>query len=174
MNFTLERSLEILTRTPKVLNALLTGISADWTSANEGGETWSAYDVVGHLIHGEKTDWIPRIEIILSGKADKTFQPYNRFAQFEESRGKTLMQLLAEFARIREANVQKLKSKSLTAEHLEKTGIHPAFGQVTLAQLISTWTVHDLNHVAQISRVIARQYEVEVGPWKAYLGILKN
>ncbi len=173
MNFTLEKSIEILQRTPGVLSAMLQGISNEWTSNNEGGDTWSVYDIVGHLIYGEKTDWIPRAEIILSEEEDKTFEPYDRFAQFKESKGKSLQQLLEEFEKLRSKNIEQLLSKSLTTKDLEKTGIHPAFGEVTLTQLLATWAVHDLNHISQIARVMAKQYEAAVGPWREYLGILK-
>lgn len=173
MNFTIDKSIEILERTPEVLSTLLHNISDDWTSKNEGGESWSAYDIVGHLIHGEKTDWIPRAEIILSQAPDRKFVPFNRFAQFEESKGKTLAELLEEFKRLRKSNIEKLESKKLSAEHWEQTGIHPAFGTVSLSQLLSAWVVHDLNHVAQISRVMAKQYKEDVGPWVQYLRILQ-
>ncbi len=173
MNFTLTKSLEILERTPDVLNSLLQNLSYDWTSNNEGGETWSAYDIVGHLIHGEKTDWIPRAEIILSGKPDKSFERFDRFAQFKESKGKSLTVLLDEFKRLRKKNLAYLRSKKLTDKNLEEKGNHPDFGEVTLSQLLSTWVVHDLNHIAQIARVMAKQYKEEVGPWIKYLGILK-
>jgi hypothetical protein len=173
MNFTIEKSVEILERTPNVLNTMLQNISIDWTSNNEGGETWSVYDIIGHLIHGEKTDWIPRAEIILSEKPDKTFEPFDRFAQFKESEGKSLTQLLDEFKILRNKNIEHLRSKKLTDKNLEERGIHPAFGEVTLSQLLSTWAVHDLNHIAQISRVMAKQYKAEVGPWIEYLRILQ-
>lgn len=173
MKFTLSKSIEILERTPDVLIAMLHNLSADWTSKNEGGETWSVFDIVGHLIHGEKTDWIPRMEIILSDKPDKTFKPFDRLAQFEESKGKSLTQLLDEFKRLRNRNIEQLRSKNLTDQNCEEKGIHPAFGEITLSQLISTWTVHDLNHIAQISRVMAKQYKAEVGPWVEYLKILQ-
>jgi uncharacterized damage-inducible protein DinB len=173
MNFTLEKSIEILERTPGVLTALLQNISADWTSRNEGGQTWSVYDIIGHLIHGEKTDWIPRADIILSEKPDKNFEPFDRFAQLEESKEKSLTQLLDEFSLLRKKNVEYLRSKKLTSKNLEEKGIHPAFGEVTLSQLLSTWVVHDLNHIAQISRVMAKQYKEEVGPWIEYLRILQ-
>ena len=173
MNFSLSKSIEILERTPEVLNVMLQNLSNEWTSNNEGGETWSVYDIVGHLIHGELTDWTPRMEIILSEKTDKTFTPFDRFAQFEKSKGKTLIQLLDEFKSLRLENINLLKSKELTNRDLERTGVHPAFGEITLSQLISTWTVHDLNHIAQISRVMAKQYQAEVGPWAAYLRILQ-
>ena len=174
MNFSIEKSLEILERTPKVLDVLLQGLSDDWTTNNEGPETWSAYDVVGHLIHGEITDWIPRADIILSQNPDKKFTPFNRFAQFEESEGKSLQQLLEKFKTLREKNIEHLRSQKITSTDLEKKGIHPAFGEVTLAQLLSTWVVHDLNHLAQVSRVIAKHYLKDVGPWTAYLKILQQ
>lgn len=173
MNFSLSKSIEILERTPEILGVMLQDLSIEWTSSNESGETWSVYDIVGHLIHGELTDWIPRMEIILSEKLDKTFLPFDRFAQLEKSKGKTLEQLLAEFEALRRENIKLLRSKDLTDLDLEQTGVHPAFGAVTLSQLISTWTVHDLNHIAQISRVMAKQYKAEVGPWTQYLRILQ-
>lgn len=174
MNFTIEKSLEILERTPEVLEVLLQDISADWTSHNEGGETWSVYDIIGHYIHGEKTDWIPRAEIILSENNDKRFEPFDRFAQFTESKGKSLAQLLAEFKLLREKNIGILRSKKLTGEQLKQEGIHPAFGKVTLTQLLAAWVAHDLNHIAQISRVMAKQYKEDAGPWPAYLKILQE
>ena len=174
MNFTLEKSLEILERTPNVLIAMLQDISVDWTSVNEGGESWSVYDILGHLIHGEKTDWVPRMDIILSENSDKRFKPFDRFAQFEDSKGKSLSQLLNEFKIFRESNVGQLRSKKLTDKNLVEKGIHPAFGEITLCQLLSTWVVHDLNHIAQISRVMAKQYKAEVGPWTEYLKILQT
>ncbi len=164
--------MEILERTPDVLNRMLQNISAEWTSNNEGGQTWSVYDIIGHLIHGERTDWIPRAEIILSEKHDKQFEPFNRLAQFEESKEKSLTQLLDEFKTLREKNIEYLRSTRLTDKNLEEKGIHPTFGEVTLSQLLSTWVVHDLNHIAQISRVMAKQYKAEVGPWIEYLRIL--
>ncbi len=174
MNFSLSKSIEILEQTPGVLMAMLGNVSTGWTSNNEGEDTWTVYDIVGHLIHGEKTDWIPRMEIILSGNPDKTFEPFDRFARFEESKGKSLTQLLDEFKSLRQKNMVQLRSKKLTGKDLEATGIHPAFGAVTLSQLLSTWTVHDLNHIAQISRVMAKQYKTEVGPWVEYLRILQS
>lgn len=173
MNFTIEKSIEILERTPDVLNALLQNISAEWTEQNEGPETWSVYDIIGHLIWGEKTDWIPRTEIILSEDGDKHFIPFDRFAQFKESKGKSLEQLLREFKALRVENIQRLRSKKPGDRELMKCGIHPAFGEVTLAQLLATWVVHDLNHLAQISRVMAKHYLEDVGPWTAYLKVLQ-
>lgn len=174
MNFTLSKTIEILERTPDTLIVMLENISDDWTTKNEGEDTWSVYDVIGHLIHGEKTDWIPRMEIILSDKPDKNFVPFDRFAQFEKSEKKTLSELLNEFKSIREKNLQLLKSKNITESDLAKTGIHPAFGEVTLQQLFATWMVHDLNHLAQISRVMVKQYQSDVGPWVEYLRILQS
>lgn len=174
MEFSIEKSIEILERTPAVLTLLLQQLDPDWTTPNEGPDTWSPYDVIGHLIHGEKTDWMPRAEIILSGKADRTFEPFDRFAQFEASKGKSLAQLLAEFADLRKENLARLRAKNLTPQDFEKTGIHPAFGAVTLAQLLATWVVHDLNHISQICRVMAKQYKEAVGPWVAYLGVLQT
>ena len=174
MNFTVEKSIEILRRTPEVLEVMLKDVSADWTTNNEGGETWNVFDVLGHLVQGEKTDWIPRLEVILSDAADKTFEPFDRFAQFEESKGKTLSQLLDEFKSLRQKNIDLLRSKKLTDEKIEEKGIHPAFGEVKLGQLLATWTVHDLDQIAQISRVMAKQYKEDVGPWAEYLGILNQ
>lgn len=173
MNFSLSKSIEILERTPDVLIAMLQYVSTEWTLNNEGAETWSAYDIVGHLIHAEKTDWIPRLEIILSNKPDKNFKPFDRFAQFEESKEKSLPLLLHEFKHLRQTNIEILRSKKLTDKDLKKIGIHPAFGEVTLSQLLSTWTVHDLNHIAQIARVMAKHYKNDVGPWIEYLRILQ-
>lgn len=173
MHFNLNNTFEILERTPKVLHTMLSGLPDEWITSNEGPDTWSPFDVIGHLIYGEKTDWMPRLEIILSDKVDKTFEPFDRFAQFRESKGKKMTQLLEEFQVLRDENVQRLLAQNLTDDDLSRTGIHPTFGEVTLEQLLATWTVHDLNHIAQISRVMAKQYDVEVGPWKEFLGILK-
>ncbi|MEO5997739.1 MAG: DinB family protein [Chitinophagaceae bacterium] len=173
MNFSIKKSIEILERTPDVLFVMLQDLSTEWTSNNEGADTWSVYDIIGHLIHGEKTDWVPRMDIILSDSPVKSFETFDRFAQFEDSKEKSLSLLLDEFKRLREKNMEHLRSKKLTEGHCEKKGMHPAFGEVTLAQLLSTWTVHDLNHIAQISRVIARQYKEAVGPWVQYLKILR-
>ncbi len=174
LNFNLAQAIEVLERTPNLLDSMLRGLSDGWTTHNEGGETWSPYDVMGHLIYGENSNWITRMEIILSDKPDKTFAQFDRFAQFELSKGKTLSQLLDEFKAVRQKNITYLKAKNLTEADLGKKGIHPAFGEVSLKQLLSTWTVHDLNHLAQISRVMAKQYKQEVGPWVEYLRILKS
>lgn len=174
MDFSIEKSIEILERTPQVLTALLQDISLEWTSVNEGGETWSVYDIIGHLVHGEKTDWMPRTMIILSKKADKRFEPFDRFAQMQQGPAKTLSALLEEFSLLRKNNIDDLRAQKITAADLAATGIHPAFGEVTLRQLLATWAVHDLNHIAQISRVMAKQYKAAVGPWTAYLKILQS
>ncbi|MCC6725740.1 MAG: DinB family protein [Saprospiraceae bacterium] len=173
MDFSLPKSLEILERTPAVLSKLLSGLSDEWTLANEGGETWSAFDVMGHLIHGEQTDWIPRIKHILEKGTSEPFAPFDRFAQFEGSNGKQLEQLLEAFTRLRYENLQILKQMRLEDDALNLQGIHPALGLVTIKELLSCWTVHDLGHIAQISRIMAKQYSLEVGPWVAYLGVLK-
>jgi hypothetical protein len=173
MKFDFDKSIEILERTPFVIESMLNGLSDDWTTNNEGPDTWSPYDVVGHLIHGEKTDWIARLEIVLSDDPNNTFEKFDRFAQFDESRGKTLDDLLNEFKALRNRNVALLKSKRITSSDYAKTGIHPAFGEVTLAQLLSTWVAHDLDHIVQISRVMAKQFKSEVGPWVEYLKILR-
>ena len=174
MQFNLNKSIEILSRTPQVIENLLNGLSDEWIKNNEGPETWSAYDIIGHLIHGEKTDWLVRAEIILSNQSDKTFSPFDRFAQFENSKGKDLKQLLHEFKQVRKQNMEQLLEKKITTEDLAKKGVHPAFGEVSLEQLLATWVVHDLGHIAQISRVMAKQYKEAVGPWKQYLPVLEK
>ena len=173
MNYEVNQAIEILQKTPAAIEALLTGLSSEWIAANEGHETWSPYDVVGHLIHGEKTDWIPRMKIILSANSNKKFVPFNRFAMFEVRNG-SLQQLIAEFKSLREKNLAELRNANLTEDDLQKTGIHPEFGTVTLKQHLSSWVVHDLGHIAQIARVMAKQYRDEVGPWKKYLTILSK
>ncbi len=172
MKFSLEKSYEILERTPAVLKTLLTNLSDDWIINNEGPQTFSPYDVIGHLIHGEKTDWTTRTKIILETGLSKPFTPWDRFAQFEESNGKTLPQLLDEFESIRKENLIWLKSLNLTESDLDKKGIHPKLGEVTLKSLLATWVVHDLTHIAQITRVMAKQYKEEMGPWPEFFRIL--
>lgn len=174
MEFSIEKSVEILERTPKTLEVLLNGLSDDWIYNNEGEDTWNVFDVIGHLVHGEKTDWMERTLIILSSDGNKTFAPFDRFAQFKDSKGKSLQQLLEEFQELRTSNLQILKDLQISHSDMKKTGIHPSFGQVTLEQLLSTWVVHDLNHLSQISRVLAKQYKDSVGSWEAYLRILKS
>ena len=172
MRFELNEGSAVLERTPATLRAMLGGLPPTWCDATEGGETWSAYDVVGHLIHGERTDWIPRARIVLGEGADRRFTPYDRFAQFRESRGRSLSELLDGFATLRAENLRTLRGWRLTEAQMELEGIHPDFGPVTLRQLLATWVAHDLGHIAQVARVMAKQYREEVGPWQAYLPIL--
>lgn len=164
----------ILERTPTVLKELLESLPEDWTAPNEGPDTWSPYDVIGHLVHGEQTDWITRTKIILEHGESRPFDPFDRFAQFEKSKGKSINELLDEFAKLRKSNLDELKSLNITESDLDKPGMHPGLGKVTLSNLLSCWVVHDLGHIAQISRVMAKQYTSEVGPWFEYLGILKK
>lgn len=174
MNFDLNKSKEILESTPEVLNSLLSDLSKEWINNNEGENTWSPYDIVGHLIFGEKTDWIVRIKTILSDSDNKLFEPFDRFAQLNESQDRPIGELISEFKFLREKNLKEFELLNISEKDLEKVGIHPEFGNVTLKQLISTWAVHDLGHIAQITRVMAKQYSNEVGPWINYLGILKK
>ena len=173
MKFKLKEALPILERTPQVVSMLLRNLPSSWTQQNEGDNTWSPFDVIGHYIHGEKTDWIPRMKIIL-GEGDKHFVPFDRFAQFKNSEGKSLNNLLDEFAALRKENVRELISICPDESALNKKGIHPQFGEVTLGELLSSWVVHDLTHINQIVRVMAKQYEAAVGPWKEYMGILNR
>jgi hypothetical protein len=172
MDFDLATGLAVLERTPRTLAEMLGGLPAVWTDATEGPDTWSPYVIVGHLIHGERSDWIPRAEIILARGTDRRFTPYDRLAQFRESQGKSLRELLDEFARLRAQNLATLASWHLTDTELALTGEHPDFGAVTLRQLLATWVGHDLGHVAQIARVMAKQYRDAIGPWRAYLPIM--
>jgi len=174
MEYNYQKALEILEQTPKTLQSLLSNLSLDWTSCNEGGKTWSAFDIVGHLIHCENTDWIPRLKIILSDTEDKTFKPFDRFAQFENSKGKTLKYLLQEFQQLRVENTEYLKSLHLSDKELSLKGNHPELGEVSAKELLATWVTHDLGHIAQISRVMAKQYKDEVGPWVKYISILNK
>jgi len=162
----------LLGRTPAALNALLRDLSEEWTLRNEGVQTWSAFDVVGHLIHGERTDWIPRARMILEFGEMRDFEPFDRWGQQRESEGKSLGQLLDEFARLRAEGLGELRAMNLQPADLERHGRHPALGVVTLSQLLATWATHDLTHLHQISRVLAHQYDAAVGPWHAYLGVL--
>ena len=172
MDFDLDEALAVLSRTPQTLRALLTGLPAGWTSHDEGPDTWSPYDVLGHLIHGEKVDWIGRARTILDHGESRIFEPFDRFAMLRQPKGRPLTDLLDEFAGLRARNLETLRGFELTPEHLDLRGRHPDFGTVTLAQLLAAWTVHDLGHVAQIARVMARQYTDAVGPWRAYLPVL--
>ena len=172
MKYDLNKSMEILERTPAVLQVLLSDLDESWTNNNEGPETFSPYDVLGHLIHGEKTDWITRTKMILEYGTGKTFEPWNRFAQFEESRGKTLRELLDEFTAIRKENMVWFKGVHLSEADLDKKGMHPKLGEVSLRNLLATWVVHDLTHIAQITRVMAKQYKEEMGTWPEFFRIL--
>ena len=172
--FSLAEAVPILERTPALLDAWLRGLPEAWIRAHEGGETWSPYDIVGHLIHGERADWIPRARLILEHGDTRAFEPFDRFAQFAESRGRTLESLLDEFAAVRRDSLRELASMELTDRMLDRVGRHPAFGSVTMRQLLATWVAHDLDHVMQIARVLARQYADAVGPWRAYLRIING
>ena len=174
MEFQLDNAKEVLRRTPATLDALLRGLPVDWVLSNEGPDSWSPFDVMGHLIHAEESDWIPRARIILEHGEGRAFEPFDRFAMFEKSRGKSLEELLAEFERLRTQSLRKLDELNITAEMLEKRGKHPELGGVTLSQLLSTWVVHDLGHVGQIARVMAKQYGEAVGAWRAYLPVLSR
>lgn len=174
MKFDVEQAIELLSRTPAVLRALLSGLGARWTHTDYGEDTFSPYDVLGHLIHGERADWIPRMRIILESGTTRPFDKYDRYAQFEESAGKSSEQLLDEFEQHRSASIAALRAARLTPDLLANRGIHPALGEVTLENLLATWVVHDLNHIAQIARCMATQYHDAVGPWRQYLSILKS
>jgi hypothetical protein len=174
MDFNLGQSTEILRRTPATLQILLGGLGDTWTLSHEGPETFSPFDVVGHLIDGEETDWIPRARIILAKGPRIRFEPYDRFRHKARNKGRTLDSLLTEFTRLRTANLKELGSWKLTKADLDLLGEHPSLGRVTLRQLLASWVVHDLGHIAQVSRVMAKQYTVEVGPWIAYLPVLTD
>jgi hypothetical protein len=174
MDFDLENSIDVLRRTPGTLQVLLDGIAEPLERGNEGSETFSPFDVVGHLIDGEETDWMPRARIILSDRTEKGFTPYDRFRHRERNRERTLTSLLSEFARLREENLAELSAWRLTDAQLDMTGMHPSFGAVTLRQLLASWVVHDLGHVAQIARVMAKQYRDEVGPWTPFMPVLTD
>ncbi|ULQ51981.1 DinB family protein [Flavihumibacter fluvii] len=173
MQFDIAKTLEIIERTPGVLHALLQGISGDWIYTHEGPGTWSVFDVVGHLIVCEKTDFIPRANIILSDAKNKTLDLLDMTAHFEWNKGKTMTAVLKEFEALRKENIQKLLAMKLTPGDLLKTGLHPKIGILTLRDLLATWAVHDLNHIAQVSRIMAKQYKQEVGPFIEFLSILK-
>lgn len=162
----------MLERTPVTLRALLHGLSTDWTASNEGPDTWSPHDVVAHLIHGEHADWIPRARIILAGDENATFIPFDREGGFDDARRTPLDELLKTFQKLRTDNLRILDGFKLTPRQLDMAARHPRFGRVTMRQLLSTWAVHDLNHIAQIGRVMSKQYDAAVGPWKEFLGVL--
>jgi uncharacterized damage-inducible protein DinB len=173
MKFQIEQAVEILAKTPATVKSLLGDLSDDWTRGEENKNDWSAFDIVGHLIHADETDWMPRARIILARGENPAFEPFDRYGQFEKSAGKTLNELLDAFALVRRQSLDALRALNLTAEHLKLTAAHPELGAVTLEQLLSTWTVHDLTHVRQIAAVLARKYSANVGAWKQYLSILQ-
>jgi uncharacterized damage-inducible protein DinB len=172
MKFELRQGIGVLQRTPAVLEQLLSDIPAEWATRNEGGESWSPFDVVGHLVDGERTDWMARLRIILAQGSNRRFAPVDRFAHLSRNKGRGLNELLQEFRDLRAKNLAELQAIDLTASALQLTGEHPAFGTVTLEQLLATWVAHDLGHIAQITRVMAKQYREAVGPWEAYLPVL--
>jgi hypothetical protein len=169
----LNDTIALLSRTPAALNALLRDLPESWTHRNEGEKTWSAYDVIGHLIHGELTDWLPRTWMILEHGESRAFERFDRFAQERESGDKSLLQLLDEFARVRAENLATLRGMRLTQQQLALRGKHPRLGVVTLSQLLATWAAHDLTHLHQLSRTMAHQYREAVGPWTKYLGVMQ-
>lgn len=173
MNYQLDEALEVLTATPEVLRAMLEQKDSKWVLSHYGPKTFSPFDVVGHLIHGEKTDWIPRARNILEHGESRPFEPFDRYAMYEESKGKSIGDLLDEFEELRAQNIGLLRAMNVRPEQLSLTGMHPALGRVTLGQLLATWVVHDLNHIAQIAKAMAFQYGSEVGPWREYLSILR-
>jgi hypothetical protein len=178
MEFRMAEAIAVLTRTPATVSALLRGLPDAWVRCNEGRskdgqDTWSALDIVGHLIVGERTDWMPRVRILLENGEARPFDPFDRFAQLRESRDKSLEHLLDDFARLRKENLAALQALNLQPEDFTRRGRHPALGVVTLSELLATWVVHDLTHVHQLSRVMAYQYRDVVGPWSAYLGVLQ-
>ncbi len=174
MEFDLEFSTDVLGRTPAVLRSLLGGLAEPWILGTEGPVTFSPFDVVGHLIDGEETDWIPRARIILARGTEPRFEPYDRFRHWERNAGRTLESLLEEFARLRAGNLEQLRAWKLSAAELDLPGIHPRLGLVTLRQLLAAWVVHDLGHLAQVARVMAKQYRGEVGPWVPFLPVLTD
>jgi hypothetical protein len=173
MEQNLEHTICLLTRTPATLDSLLRDLPEAWSMRNEGGNSWSAFDVVGHLIHGERTDWIPRAKMILEFGESRAFEPFDCLAQERESRGKSLGELLDEFTRVRTENLTELKGLKLGPEDLARRGRHPSLGVVTLSELLATWGAHDLTHLHQISRIMAHQYREAVGPWSKFLGVMQ-
>ena len=170
----LDEAINILDRTPRILEAMLDGLPENWINNNEGGDSWSPFDIVGHLLHGEKTDWMERCNLILNSNIEATFSPFDRFAQFVDSKGKSMSELLSEFKSLRTKNLQELKSFGIEEPHYKMTAIHPDLGRVTLQQLLSTWVVHDLSHLGQIARVMAKQYKSQVGPWKEFINFIND
>ena len=174
MEFQIEQAIVVLKRTPATLNTLLRDLPEPWLIQNEGPATWSPYDVIGHLIHAEESDWIPRAKMILEHGETRAFEPFNRVAMFEHSKGKSLGELLDTFSQLRAESLRKLQALNLSDDLLDKRGRHPEFGVVTLRQLLSTWVVHDLGHLRQVARVMSKQYRDAVGPWRAYLPVLEE
>lgn len=173
MDHNLEHTIALLTRTPVVLDTLVRDLPEMWTLRNEGGDSWTVFDIVGHLIHGDRTDWIPRARMILEFGETRAFTPFDRLGQERESHGKSLVQLLDEFAGVRSQSLAALRGLELQPDDLSRRGRHPALGAVTLSELLATWAAHDLTHLHQIARVMAHQYRKMVGPWSAYLGVLQ-
>ncbi len=172
MNYDLEKSVEILRRTPGILRMLLQDIHPDWIMNNEGPDTFSPFDVLGHLVHGEKTDWTARIKMILEYGNTRPFETFDRFAMYEESKGKTLAGLLDDFENLRADNIQWLLKLKLGEGDFTRAGLHPLLGEVSLENLLATWVVHDLTHIAQVTRVMAKQYKEAVGPWTEFFRLL--
>jgi hypothetical protein len=172
MTFDLADARAVLSRTPRTLDALLRGLPGAWLACDEGADTWSPFDVVGHLLHGEETDWLPRLAILLEHGEARPFEPFDRFAMLEKSRGKTMAEILDRFAALRRQGLDRLDALALRPEQLGRTGRHPELGVVTLGELLATWVVHDLGHIAQVTRVMAKRYRDDVGPWRAYLPVL--
>jgi hypothetical protein len=172
MDYDLDLSLDVLGRTPAALTALLAGVGEPWARGTEGPDTFSPFDVVGHLIDGEETDWVPRARLILAEGDDPRFTPYDRFRHRQRNAGRTLGSLLTEFDRLRAANLALVRSWGLTDRQLDLPGTHPTLGRVTLRQLLAAWVVHDLGHLAQVARVMAKQYRAAVGPWERFLPVL--
>lgn len=174
MRFEFGEAIAVLQRTPAVLRSMLAGLGRAWTHSNYGADTFSPFDVVGHLIAGERNDWLNRVKILLEHGESRPFDPVDRYAQFEDCRGKSLDQLLDEFDRLRKSNLDSLVKMGLTESDYARRGVHPALGTVTLSNLLATWVAHDLNHIAQIAKCMATQYEQAVGPWKDFLGVLRT
>ena len=172
MSFDLSETVRFLSSTPGILRAVLSDLPDGWKQTSGDADSWSLFDIVGHLIHGEETDWIPRAKMILEHGESRAFTPFNREAMFEKSKGKSIADLLETFAQLRAESLRQFDELNLTPELLEKRGLHPELGPVTLGQLLATWVVHDISHVAQIARVMSKQYGEAVGPWKAYLPVL--
>lgn len=169
----LQQTISLLSRTPSALDALLRDLPEAWTLTNEGDGTWSAFEVVGHLIHAERADWIPRARMILEFGESRPFAPFDQAGHTREVQGKSLGQLLDTFARVRSENLEALRAMNLRGPDLDRRGRHPVFGAVTLSQLLATWAAHDLTHLHQISRIMAHQYRDAVGPWSVFLGVMK-